>query len=258
MTYIIIICIIACLASLLTLFSGFGLGTILLPAFGLFFPLEIAIALTAVVHLLNNLFKLLLLGKSANRSVIIRFGLPSMIAAIAGSLLLSKLGHSSPWITYYLGSKMISITPLKVVIGLLLIVFAAYELSPYLRNKSFDQKYLSLGGLLSGFFGGLSGHQGALRSAFLSKLNLTKESFLGTGVVIACMIDLSRLSIYFSSFTQQAITENYFLMALATLSAFIGTYLGNKWMKKITIKSFQYAVAVALVIFGLFLILGIV
>ena len=27
----------------------------------------------------------------------------------------------------------------------------------------FDRRYLPLGGLLSGFFGGLSGHQGALR-----------------------------------------------------------------------------------------------
>jgi acyl-CoA reductase-like NAD-dependent aldehyde dehydrogenase len=42
--------------------------------------------------------------------------------------------------------------------------------------------YLPVGGLLSGFFGGLSGHQGALRSVFLLRAGLTKESFIATGV----------------------------------------------------------------------------
>ena len=55
---IILLCLAAFLASLLTFFSGFGLGTILMPVFALFFPLEMAIALTGVVHLLSNLFKM--------------------------------------------------------------------------------------------------------------------------------------------------------------------------------------------------------
>jgi hypothetical protein len=41
----------AMLASLLTFFSGFGLGTILLPVFGVFFPIRVAFGLTAIVHL---------------------------------------------------------------------------------------------------------------------------------------------------------------------------------------------------------------
>ncbi len=54
----VVIPVVALLASLLTFFSGFGLGTILLPVFALFFPVDIAVALTAIVHLLNNLFEL--------------------------------------------------------------------------------------------------------------------------------------------------------------------------------------------------------
>lgn len=45
----------ACIAAI-TLLSGFGLGTVLMPVFALFFPIEIAIAATGVVHLSNNLF----------------------------------------------------------------------------------------------------------------------------------------------------------------------------------------------------------
>ena len=59
MSYL-IICTVALLASALTFFSGFDLGTLLLPAFALFFPIEQAVALTAVVHFLNSLFKLAL------------------------------------------------------------------------------------------------------------------------------------------------------------------------------------------------------
>lgn len=54
----ILICSDAFVASGVTLFSGFGLGTVLLmPVFAVFFPVP-AIVLTAIVHFLNNLFKL--------------------------------------------------------------------------------------------------------------------------------------------------------------------------------------------------------
>ena len=62
-----IICTAAFLVSGLTLFSGFGLGTLLLPVMALFFPIDAAIALTAIVHCLNNLFKFALLGRHADQ-----------------------------------------------------------------------------------------------------------------------------------------------------------------------------------------------
>jgi len=47
-----VIALVAFTASLLTFFSGFGLGTLLTPAFALFFPINLAVALTAIVHFL--------------------------------------------------------------------------------------------------------------------------------------------------------------------------------------------------------------
>lgn len=43
MSYL-LICATALLVSGLTLFSGFGLGTLLIPVFALFFPVEVAAA----------------------------------------------------------------------------------------------------------------------------------------------------------------------------------------------------------------------
>ena len=77
-----VIALVACGVSALTFFAGFGLGTLLLPAFAFFFPLPVAIALTAVVHFLNGLCKLVLVGRRASLWVVLRFGLPAMVAAL--------------------------------------------------------------------------------------------------------------------------------------------------------------------------------
>lgn len=243
----------------LTFFSGFGLGTLLTPVFATFFPLEIAVALTAIVHLLNNLFKLYLVGNQANRVIIIRFGIPSMIAAFAGAYCLEQLGqYHQPIFTYILAGKTCVVTPLGIIMGLLLIIFALFEIIPALAQMSFDKRFLPVGGLLSGFFGGLSGHQGALRSAFLMKTGLEKTAFLGTGVAIACLIDVSRLSIYFNKSAHLTQMMHLGILTTATLSAFLGAYLGNRFLKKMTITTLQSIVAVALILFGLGLITGLI
>ena len=72
--------------SLLTLFSGFGLGTLLMPVFALFFPVEVAVASTAVVHAANNLFKVGLLARRAPLDVIVRFGAPAIVASFFGAV----------------------------------------------------------------------------------------------------------------------------------------------------------------------------
>jgi uncharacterized membrane protein YfcA len=71
----IVVCTVALLVSILTLFSGFGLGTVLMPAFALFFPVPVAIAATAVVHLANNIFKVFLVGRKADWGVVVRLAL---------------------------------------------------------------------------------------------------------------------------------------------------------------------------------------
>lgn len=253
-----LVCIVALIGSALTLFSGFGLGTLLLPVFALFFPLPVAVALTAVVHFLNNIFKLILLGKNAHWPTILRFGLPSVIAALLGALLLSSLNNMQALFQYELFGNPFFIMPVKLLVGLVLIFFSLFEVIPALANLSFDARYLSIGGLLSGFFGGLSGNQGALRSAFLIRCGLAKEQYIATGVVIACFIDIARLGVYYDQIFSSHASQNYSLLICAVLSAFAGAYAGSKLIKKITIATLQKIVAVALVIFGMLLGAGII
>jgi uncharacterized protein len=81
----IVIPLLAFLVSALTFFSGFGLGTLLLPAFIAFYPAEIAVGLTAVVHALNNIFKFGLVRRDINWPVVFRFGLPAVLFAYFGA-----------------------------------------------------------------------------------------------------------------------------------------------------------------------------
>ena len=252
----IIICIVAFIASILTFFSGFGLGTILLPVFSLFFPIEIAIALTGVVHFFNNIYKLILVGKNANKNVLLYFGVPAVIASFLGAYILINITDLSAIYQYTIGSKQFVITPIKLIISILLIAFAIIELLPFLKKLNFQKKHLPIGGILSGFFGGLSGHQGALRSAFLINAGLTKEVFIGTAVVISVFVDFTRLSIYATRFLNSGLSENITLILCATISAIIGAYYGNRLLKKVTLEFIQKLVAIFLIVISIALGIG--
>ena len=249
-----IICLASLVTSALTLFSGFGLGTLLLPAFALFFSVDVAVGLTAIVHFLNNLFKLSFFGKNANWGIVLRFGLPAILAALLGAGALYWLANLAPITSYGLWGRELHVMPVKFVVSLLMIVFALFELVPSFEKIAFDKRYLPIGGLLSGFFGGLSGHQGALRSAFLLKSGLSKESFIGTGVVIACLVDFTRLSVYSTHFSRSEIKGNALLLLIAVSSAFLGVFLGSRMVKKVTMRSIQ--VIVAFMLIGIALVLG--
>ncbi len=254
----IVIALAALIASGLTFFSGFGLGTMLLPVFALFFPVEMAIGMTGVVHLLNNLLKLTLLGKQADKAVVLKFGLPAIIAAVIGAVILVWFSDMTSLLSYQIFGHLYEIEPVKGIIGLLILGFLVLEWLPALKGMAIDKKYLPLGGALSGFFGGLSGHQGALRSMFLLKAGLNKESFIATGVVIASLVDISRLLVYSSKF-ERAFAEGYVSYLLtAIIFAFIGAFMGSRLLKKITMNFVQAVVSILLLVIGIGLISGII
>ena len=261
MEYAIII-VVAFGAAMLTFFSGFGLGTILMPVFALFFSVEIAIALTAIVHLLNNLFKAMLVWRSVDLKVVLWFALPAALAAFGGATLLNTLSGQSPLFSYMVGNNEMKITLLKLVVALLLIIFAFVEIDRRFEKIALRKSLLPLGGVLSGFFGGLSGHQGALRSLFLLRVGLSKESFIATGIAAAIIIDISRLSVYGSSFFSRHFytlnRESLILLVLACLAAFTGSWTGRRLLKKVTYRTVQLSVGILIMAMALLLGAGII
>ncbi len=247
----ILISIVAFLVAILTFFSGFGLGTILTPVFMLFFPVELAIALTGVVHFFNNVFKIFLVGKKADKGVLLRFGIPAVIFSFIGAWVLLHIPDAQPLFEYEMFGKTFVVFPVKFVISVLLLIFAVWDLIPFFQRLEFGKDKLPIGGVLSGFFGGLSGNQGALRSAFLIKAGLTKEAFIGTAVVVSTFVDFTRLSVYATRMDQAGLTDNIPIVLCATLSAITGAYLGLKLLRKVTLKFLQVTVAIMLILLSL-------
>jgi uncharacterized membrane protein YfcA len=241
----------------LTFFSGFGLGTLMLPVFALFFPLEVAVGATAVVHLANNLFKFGLVYKHIHFPTLWRFGLPALVAAIGGSLVLKLIGNVGMFYSYSIGDSYFEVSGIQFVIGLLMLFFAWFDLDPRFTGWQVDKKWIPFGGLLSGFFGGISGHQGAFRSAFLTKAGLTKEQFIGTSNSIALLIDVARISVYAKTLDLVALQNEKGLLITGVVFAFAGTYFGKELLKKTTLKGIQRIVGALLLALGLCFVLGV-
>ena len=251
----------ACAVSILTFFAGFGLGTLLLPAFALVLAPEIAVAATAIVHFANNLFKVALLARHARRDVVLRFGIPAMIAAFAGAALLGVLAADTPLLTWRLAGREATITPVKLVLGLLIVGFGLFELVPRLRKLRAAPKWLPAGGLLAGFFGGLSGHQGALRAAFLAPLNMPPQTFAATQAVLAAMVDVTRLTVYVATFltgSAAAVAIPWGLVGAATIGALAGAVAGRAMLSSVTIEGLHRLTGVLLLAVGAALALGVI
>lgn len=243
--------LVAFVASLLTFFSGFGLGTLLMAAMVCYFSPDVAIAFTAVVHFANSTFKILL-NRKVDWAVFKKFGIVAMLAAIVGSMLLDIISDTD-YIIYNLSSfgAMKPVKLLSFIIGILLLVFSLFEWR--FKQKSLEIP-LWLGGGLSGFFGGISGHQGALRSAFLAKRLPDVHQFVATTALISWCVDLGRISVY--SLRLQVDSLHWALLLWTIVAALIGVFLGTMLIKKATLPLVQRFVIVGLFLLGIGMITG--
>ncbi len=131
-------------ASLLTFFSGFGLGTILLPVFALFFSIETSILLTAIVHFLNNILKTGIMKNFINLKTILWFGFPAMVFSYFGASLLTYISEKNYAIsTWQLFEHSFTITFLSLIIGGLIFIFALTALIYGIKNINTSPRFLS-------------------------------------------------------------------------------------------------------------------
>lgn len=256
------ICLTSFLVSIIALFSGFGLGTVLMPVFAIFFPIPVAIASTAVVHLLNSIFKAALVGKMAKWNVVLQFGIPAAFMSAAGAYLLNWLASWQPIANYQLMNHEFQMTTIGLSIGTLIVLSSLFELIPQFSRLSFPPSLIPIGGALSGFFGGISGHQGILRSAFLIKSGLNAKEFIGTSVICSLVVDIVRVivygwAIYSENFTTLPREIRWILIA-ASLSAFLGSYIGARFIHKITFQTLQIIVGSMLLILGVGIAIGMI
>ncbi len=229
------------LGALATFFTGFGLNTILVPVFMIYFDAPLAVLMAGIVHLCNNILKVALTARSINWNLFRNFGLPALLFAFIGAQLLNAVKDT-------VGPQL---TP---VFGAIFILFALLELFNW-KLPLQGLWAMRIGGSLSGFFGGFSGHQGALRALFLSKLKMEPIVFVATTAIISLLVDLTRVSVYFSG----SWLSNYYptyIMIYCVPSALAGTLIGKKYIQKVNHARLSIIVGVALLAMGLTMVLG--
>ncbi|KXS41399.1 sulfite exporter TauE/SafE family protein [Methanolobus zinderi] len=208
--------------------AGFGSSTVFLPIALFFFDFRTALILVAIFHMSGNIGRVTFFRHGFNRELIIRFGIPSVILTIIGAFLVSYVSQSV----------------LKMILGVFLLVYVVISISrPDLSVKPTTENTL-LGGSISGFFAGLIGTGGALRSSFLTSYNLEKSVYISTAAAISLAVDISRIPVYFASgYLPQ---EYYYYIPVLFLVAIAGSFVGKRAVSRIPQKKFRTFVLICI------------
>jgi hypothetical protein len=214
--------------------AGFGSSALLIPVALLFMDIKTAVFVVAVFHLFNNAFKIRLFRKSIDFKIFLLFGMPSILMAFTGAVLIS----SSP------------LEAVKIILGLFMMVYAVYSfIKPDFGLKKSNPTAV-IGGSLSGFLAGLIGLGGATRGVFLTAFNLPKEIYVATSAMIALVIDVTRIPTYLITKTVQD-PSYYVLLPFLCVMAYFGVKTGKVLLQKINQDTFRRIVSVALFAVGL-------
>ena len=221
-------------AAALTVPAGFGLATMLTPIVLLWLPPHEAIAVVAIIHGSHNAYKLKLLRDNVDFNAVKRYGWALILGAIIGAML-----HS------YIPSD-----PLLLVVGVALIILPILSVTEKWTKIRLPDSEDRIGGFGSGFFGGLTGHQGALRAMFLQKRLPNKVAYAATASILALAVDLTRIPIYLF-FEGNDILDEYILILCLVSAALLGVNLGKRWLTKWQQSRISIGILLAIVTSGI-------
>ena len=204
------------IAAALTVPAGFGLSTMITPIVLLLMPPHEAIAVVALVHAAHNGAKCISMRDSIEYPAIKRYGVWLILGAVIGAGLQGYVPQD----------------PLLAIIGIFLVVLPILGISEKWTGYRIPEANDRFGGFGSGFMGGLSGHQGALRAMFLARRLPDKMSYAATASILALCVDLSRLPEYLF-YRPNIFVENWSFALVLVISAVLGARLGKIWLNSL-------------------------
>jgi uncharacterized membrane protein YfcA len=222
-------------AGVIAAISGFGIGSLLTPLLALQVDTKTAVAAVSLPHIVGTAFRLWLLRSRIHRRLLLSFGLTSAAGGLAGALLHAQA--SSP--------------TLAIVFGGLLIFAGGSELTGFAGRWRLHGWMAWAAGALSGFFGGLVGNQGGIRSAAMLGLDVARDQFVATATATALLVDIARVPVYLTV-EREAITTIWPLLIIATVGVLAGTAVGRWLLRRVPEHHFRRVVG------GTVLLLGVV
>ena len=228
----------SCAAAALTVPAGFGLSTMLTPVVLMLMGPHEAVAVVAVVHGAHNAGKSWTLWENIDFKAFRHYGIWLILGAILGAIFQNEIPQK----------------PLLATIGIFLIILPLLTLSSSWKDYRLPEANDRIGGFGSGFMGGLSGHQGALRAMFLTSRLSDKMTYAATAGIFALCVDLSRIPVYLF-FRSEGIIENSELTLALAISALIGVRIGKKWLESMKSESIRKSIMAGIVASGIFYLL---
>ncbi|MDA8555962.1 TSUP family transporter [Candidatus Poseidoniales archaeon] len=220
-------------AAALTVPAGFGLATMITPIVFLWLEPHEAVAVVGIVHGSHNAWKLKVLRSSVDYSAVRRYGWAMVVGALIGAAL----------------NTAVEADPLLLIVGVALVVLPLLSISERWTNVRLPDAEDRIGGFGSGFFGGLTGHQGALRAMFLQKRLPNKTEYAATAAVLALVVDVTRVPVYVALEGWQILDAGWLILGLV-LAAIWGVHLGKRWLKKWKSDTIRNGILVAIVASG--------
>jgi uncharacterized protein len=220
----------ALIAEIIGTIAGFGSSTIFLPLALLFVDFKTAIILVAIFHLFGNLGRLTFFRQGLDRTIILQFGVPSILLSLLGAFMIGVLPQ----------------TFLKLILGIFLIVTSVSFLAKLGLKFPANTGTFIIGGSITGFITALVGTGGALRATLLQGFNIEKIKYIATAATIALATDASRIPIYI---LQGFMTEQYLVYVPALFGiALAGSFVGRRMVKMINQELFRKIVLIAIIL----------
>lgn len=232
------IALLTLIAATIGTITGFGTSALMIPVLVIFFPPVETIFLVAIIHWFGNIWKVSLFRKGFDLWLVALFGVVGLATSYLGAFV--SLGANE-----------------QILLRLLGAFLAGYALFLIFQSKfkipAGNATALS-GGALSGFFAGMFGIGGAIRSMFLSAFDLPKAVYIATAGAIGIMVDSTRIVTYFTGGATLPKELWYGLLLFIPIS-FLGAQIAKRIVDKIPQNKFRVVIAVFLFAIGLKLIL---
>jgi uncharacterized membrane protein YfcA len=230
--------IVAILSGATATVVGFGIGSLMTPLLAIKFGTTTAVALVTVPHAAATAVRCWRLRAHVDRVVLVRFGLLSAAGALAGAFIYTRLGPGA----------------LTRVLGGLLLLTAVAQLTGWTSRWQPRGPVVALFGLLSGFFGGIAGNQGGLRSAALTAFGLPPLAFVASATAIGLLVDAARTPVYLWH-SGHVLRTLWAPIVVGTAGVLIGTLVGERILLGLPPRRFGQIVGGAIGALGIWMLL---
>jgi uncharacterized membrane protein YfcA len=175
--------------------------------------------------------------KHVDRRLLWSFGLMSAAGGLVGALLHSYADNPA----------------LTIVFGVLLIFTGVMALTGLSEKLRFSGWMAWLAGAVSGALGGLVGNQGGIRSAAMLGFDVPRHAFVATATAVGVIVDVARLPVYLATQGEEIVSLWPFLVG-ATAGCIIGTFIGERILRRIPEPIYRRLVALLVLALGVFML----